>query len=455
MTINDNLISKPRGGTYLVPFLLVTSLFFLWGFAHSLLDVLNKHFQEILGVSKAQSGLIQAAVYGGYFFMAIPAGLFMKRFGYKKGILLGLLLYAGGAFLFYPAIHIQAFWAFLVALFIIALGLTCLETAANPYSTVLGPPERSAQRLNLSQSFNGLGWVIGPVVGSMVLFATTSGDNKFATLAIPYIGIGVIVLLVAFLFFITKLPDIDEAALQHADADQQDNRANEKPLFRHPHFIFAVIAQFFYVAAQTGINSFFINYVTEVFHQSSADHFAGAHLLHRLTDLVGRFNPGITEYESLLNTTAGLMLSFSFGLFMIGRFLGSLVLTWIKPAKLLLVYALLCMILTGLVISGAGMIGIVSLSLIYLFMSVMFPTIFALGLKNLGNHTRRASSFIVMAIVGGAVFTPLMGLIADHSSMQAGFIVPLVCFTVVLAFAWKMIVTLSSHDNKKYNYEAR
>ncbi len=455
MTINDNLISKPRGGTYLVPFLLVTSLFFLWGFAHSLLDVLNKHFQEILGVSKAQSGLIQAAVYGGYFIMAIPAGLFMKRYGYKKGILLGLLLYAGGAFLFYPAIHIQTFWAFLVALFIIALGLTCLETAANPYSTVLGPPGRSAQRLNLSQSFNGLGWVIGPIVGSLILFATTSGDNKFATLAIPYVGIGIIVLLVAFLFFITKLPDIDEAALQLTDGDQQDSQTIEKPLFRHPHFIFAVIAQFFYVAAQTGINSFFINYVTEVFHKPSSDHFAGAHLLHRLTDMAGRMNPGITEYENLLNTTAGLMLSFSFGLFMIGRFLGSLVLTWIKPAKLLLIYALFCMILTGLVISGAGMIGIVSLSLIYLFMSVMFPTIFALGLRNLGSHTRRASSFIVMAIVGGAVFTPLMGLIADHNSMQAGFIVPLVCFSVVLAFAWKMIVTLSSRDNKKYNYEAR
>ncbi len=455
MTKNNNLLSNPRGGTYLVPFLLVTSLFFLWGFAHSLLDVLNKHFQEILGVSKAQSGLIQAAVYGGYFFMAIPAGLFMKRYGYKKGILLGLLLYAGGAFLFYPAIHIQAFWAFLVALFIIALGLTCLETAANPYSAVLGPPGRSAQRLNLSQSFNGLGWVIGPVVGSIVLFATTSGDNKFATLAIPYIGIGIIVLLVAFLFFITRLPDIDEAALQHAGKDQQDSQACEKPLFRHPHFIFAVIAQFFYVAAQTGINSFFINYVTEVFHKSSPDHFAGAHLLHRLTDLVGRMNPGITEYESLLNTTAGLMLSFSFGLFMAGRFLGSLFLTWIKPAKLLFVYALLCMILTGLVISGAGMIGIVSLSLVYLFMSVMFPTIFALGLRNLGSHTRRASSFIVMAIVGGAVFTPIMGLIADHSSMQTGFVVPLVCFSVVMAFAWKMIVTLSSPDNKKRIYEAR
>jgi FHS family L-fucose permease-like MFS transporter len=443
MTKRNSLISNPHGGSYLLPFILVTSLFFLWGFAHSLLDVLNKHFQEILGVSKAQSGLVQAAAYGGYFLMALPAGMFMKRFGYKKGILLGLLLYATGAFLFYPAVHIQTFWAFLAALFVIALGLTCLETAANPYTTVLGPTERSAQRINLAQSFNGLGWVIGPIAGSLVLFATTSGDNKFASLAIPYVGIGVVVLLVAFLFFVTRLPEIDEAALKYNDLSPDYAEKDLKPLFRHPHFVFAVIAQFFYVAAQTGINSFFINYVTDIFHQSATANFTGAHMLHSLTDLVGRMNPGITEHESLLNTTAGLMLSFSFGLFMAGRFLGSLFLTWIRPERLLLIYAVCCMILTALVMSGAGMIGIVSLSLIYLFMSVMFPTIFALGLRGLGLHTRRASSFIVMAIVGGAVFTPLMGLIADHSSMKTGFVIPLVCFSVVLAYAWSCRVSIT------------
>ncbi len=438
MPNKPSLIANPRGGSYLAPFLLVTSLFFLWGFAHSLLDVLNKHFQEILGVSKAQSGLVQAAVYGGYFIMAVPAGIFMKQFGYKKGILLGLFLYAGGAFLFYPAIHIQTFWAFLIALFIIALGLTCLETAANPYSTVLGPPERAAQRLNLSQSFNGLGWVIGPIAGSLILFSTASGDNKFATLAIPYVVIGVVVLLVAVLFIITRLPNVDEAALQHAGqtADAEENaQKSYQSLLHYPHFVFAVVAQFFYVAAQTGINSFFINYVTEVFQQIPDRPVPGAGILISLTELVGRINPGITEHQNLLNTTAGLMLSFSFGLFMLGRFLGSLFLTWIRPGRLLAVYALVNVLLTALVITGAGIYGILSLSLIYLFMSVMFPTIFALGLSGLGSHTKRASSFIVMAIVGGAVFTPVMGWIADHSSMKIGFLVPLVCFAVVLAYA--------------------
>jgi MFS transporter, FHS family, L-fucose permease len=438
MSTKPSLISNPRGRSFLLPFVLVTSLFFLWGLAHSLLDVLNKHFQEILGVSKAQSGLVQAAVYGGYFLMAVPAGIFMKRFGYKKGILLGLLLYAFGAFLFYPAIHIQQFWAFLTALFIIALGLTCLETAANPYSTVLGPPERAAQRLNLSQSFNGLGWVVGPIFGSLIILATTSGENKFASLAIPYIGIGIVVLLVAFLFFITKLPDIDEAAMQHADKtveEEENARTAYKSLFHYPHFVFAVIAQFFYVAAQTGINSFFINYVTDVFHQIGSGQVHGTHFMEKVTGLVAGFNPGITDPEKLLNTTAGLMLSFSFGLFMLGRFLGSLLLTWFRPNRLLAVYALICALLTAGVMTGAGVFGIICLSLIYLFMSIMFPTIFALGLHNLGSHTRRASSFIVMAIVGGAVFTPIMGLIADHSSMSIGFAVPLVCFVVVQAFA--------------------
>lgn len=435
-----SLIKAADGSSYLVPFILVTSLFFLWGFAHSLLDVLNKHFQTILGVSKAQSGLVQAAVYGGYFIMAIPAGIFMKRFGYKKGILLGLFLYAAGALLFYPATQIREFWAFLAALFIIALGLTCLETAANPYTTVLGHPQRAAQRINLAQSFNGLGWVIGPIAGSLILFATSSGENVFATLAIPYLGIGIIVLLVALLFYLTKLPDIDEAVLQHTEntvREESNSGLAYRSLLHYPYFIFAVIAQFFYVAAQTGINSFFINYATEVFHGIDNRMVTGERFLTDIIQWVNRIKPGIPDTESLYNTTAGLLLSFSFGLFMAGRFLGSLLLTWFRPNRLLVVYSLSCLVLTMIVINGTGLIGIISLSLIYFFMSIMFPTIFALGLKGLGSHTRRASSFIVMAIVGGAVFTPIMGYIADLYSMRVGFIVPFVCFLAVLLFALK------------------
>lgn len=430
MAKKQSLLHCSDGTSYLFPFILVTSLFFLWGFAHSILDVLNKHFQDILHVSKAQSGLVQAAVYGGYFLAAIPAGLFIKRFGYKNGIILGLLLYATGAFLFLPAIQIEQFWAFLAALFIIAIGLTALETAANPFATVMGPHDRSAQRLNLAQSFNGLGWIVGPLTGSIILFAGAGAENKFASMAIPYTGIGIIVLLVAILFFRTKLPEIDTSQ----DIDLK--ATNSKPLWQHRHFILAVVAQFFYVAAQTGINSFFINYVVDIFHQSDAGQIAGDGIIQSYISTISAGNPGITGRESLLNTAAGFILSFGgMMLFMTGRFMGSLFMTWYKPRNLLRTYSLIAICLILIVITGAGVYGIIALCLTYFFMSIMFPTIFALGLTGLGIHTKRASSFIIMAIVGGAVCPPLMGFIADQSTMQRGFLVPLICFLFVFYFA--------------------
>jgi FHS family L-fucose permease-like MFS transporter len=439
MSKKVSIFQSEEGKSYLIPFILVTSLFFLWGFAHSLLDVLNKHFQDILHVSKAQSGLVQAAVYGGYFLMAIPAGMFMKRFGYKKGIILGLLLYAFGAFLFVPAVHIQQFWAFLTALFIIALGLTCLETAANPYSTVLGPKESSAQRLTLSQSFNGVGWIMGPLVGSLVLFgATDPNADPFASLAIPYVGIGVVVLLLAIFFTQVKLPEINEAVAEHVEfteSEELDATVAYKSIFQYKHFVFAVFAQFFYVAAQTGINSFFINYVFDLFKSMETKTVIGNDFLISVLHLIGNSSP---LNDNLYKTAAGLILAFcGMGLFTIGRFAGSAMLVWFKPNKLLTTFALLCMILTGFVIAGLGAISIIALCLIYFFMSIMFPVIFALGLRNLGSHTKRASSFLVMAIVGGAIFPALMGYIADISSMQIGFFVPLCCFFVVFLFGYK------------------
>jgi len=245
---------------FIIPFILVTSLFFLWGVAHSLLDVLNKHFQDILGITRARSGLVQAALYGGYFVMAIPAGLFMNRRGYRKGIITGLLLYAAGAFLFLPATFIQTFEFTLFCLFVIACGLTFLETAANPYSSVLGPKETSEQRLTLSQSFNGLGWIIGPALGGvLILGAGGEGDaNKFSSMALPYMLIGGVVLAVAFMFVFSRMPDIHEG-----EHDDHGDRGTYRGLLKVRHFRYAVVAQFLYVAAQTGINSFFINYVVE------------------------------------------------------------------------------------------------------------------------------------------------------------------------------------------------
>ncbi len=386
---------------FLVPFILVTSLFFLWGFAHGCIDVLNKHFQELLSMSKAKSAFIQFVFYGAYFLMAVPAGMLMQKVGYKRGIIIGLLLFAGGAFLMFPATFIQTFGSFLICLFIIACGLTCLETAANPYTTVLGPPEYAERRINFSQSFNGLGWIAGPLVGGMLIFSGSGGGNKFSTIALPYMLIGTLVLIVAIFFWRIKFPPVRE----EIEASATDNSGSIRDLLKYPHFILAVVAQFLYVAAQTGVNSFFINYVTE-------------------------------ELPALTNRQASLILAFGgMGLFWLGRFTGSTIfMRIIKPNRLLAFYAMANVIMMALVVAGLGWTSVIALFSTYFFMSVMFPTIFALGIKDLGPLTKRASSFLVMAIVGGALIPLLMGYIADISSMAMGFIVPLVCFAFVFYY---------------------
>jgi FHS family L-fucose permease-like MFS transporter len=395
----DNKRQKLVTYGFLVPFILVTSLFFLWGFAHSLLDVLNKHFQDILGITKAKSGWVQASLYGGYAVMAIPAGLIMNRFGYKRGIIFGLVTYAAGAFLFMPAAHIQTFEFTLFCLFVIACGLTCLETAANPFSTVLGPKETSEQRLNLSQSFNGLGWIMGPAIGGLLILGGDGKDtNKFASMTLPYMIIGTIVLLVAILFMITKLPEIHEG-----EFDEHGDKGKFSDLLRFPHFKYAVVSQFLYVAAQTGINSFFINYVTETMPQFS-------------------------------NEKAAYLLSLGFVFFMLGRFSGSIMMTWFKPNQMLALYACINVLAMVFVILGLGWLSIIAIYCTYFCMSIMFPTIFALGIKDLGGLTKKGSSFLVMMVAGGAVCPMLMGWIADNTNMATGFIIPLLCFAFIIFF---------------------
>ena len=389
---------------FLIPFIRDTSLFFLWGFAHSLLDVLNKHFQDILGITKARSGWVQAALYGGYAVMGIPAGLIMSHIGYKKGIIFGLLLYAFGAFLFYPAAEIQTFEFTLFCLFVIACGLTCLETAANPYSTVLGPKDTSEQRLNFSQSFNGLGWIIGPTVGGWFIFRggeAVAETNKFASMIMPYMIIGILVTLVAVLFIFTKMPEIHEG-----EHDSHGDKGKYSHLLKYSHFKFAVVAQFLYVAAQTGINSFFINYVTETMPQFS-------------------------------NEKAAYLLSLGFVFFMIGRFSGSVMMTWFKPNQMLALYAAVNILTMVFVILGLGWLSLISIYITYFCMSIMFPTIFALGIKDLGGLTKKGSSILVMMVAGGAVCPMLMGWIADVSNMATGFIIPMLCFAVILVFGLK------------------
>jgi MFS transporter, FHS family, L-fucose permease len=418
-----SLIKSLDGTSYLIPFILVTSLFLLWGFAHGLLDVLNKHFQNVLHVSKAESGFVQFSLYIGYLIMAIPAGLIMKRFGYKIGIILGLGLFASGAFLFYPAAKFGTFIPFLIALFVIACGLACLETAANPYSTVLGPKESAPQRINFSQSFNGLGWILGPLIGGLLIFGAekTEEADKFNSLLTPYMLIGSVVLVVAVAFIFTSLPDIKEQ-----DTEGDGENPPMKLLLKHPFFILAVLAQFLYVAAQTGINSFFINYVTEELPSILAP-------VQHIMENFGRFGEMFMPKNS--EQAASLILAFGgMGLFWIGRISGSYFLKFMNPNKMLIVYGLICTILMILVVSGLGIISVVALFSTYFFMSIMFPTIFALGIRDLGALTKKGSSFLVMAVAGGAFCPPIMGAIADHLKMAIGFLIPMACFAFIFYF---------------------
>lgn len=379
------------------PFVLVTSLFFLWGLAHSILDVLNKHFQETMeGVGKTESALVQAVMYGGYFVMALPAGQIIKRFGYRAGVITGLLLYGIGALLFIPGGQLLSFPFFLFSLFVIGCGLTCLETSANPYVTVLGNAEGAARRINLSQSFNGLGWIVGPLIGGHFAFAV--GADK-GSIAIPYAIIGVVVLCVALVFAQVKLPEVQaDGVAQTESAHATDS------LWQHRNFVYGLIALFLYVAAQTGINSFFINYVT--------------------------------EHASVSNVNASLLLGFGgMGLFMVGRMGGSWLMLRVRAERVLLYCAVGATLAMAVLLSGAGVAGVAAFMLCYLCESIMFPTIFALALKGVGQHTKRASSFLIMSIVGGAIAPVLMGLIADHASMAMAFIVPLCCFVVIAAYA--------------------
>lgn len=396
------LVAAPGGKSYLVPFILITSLFLLWGFAHGLLDVLNKYFQGVFTMTKAESGLVQFSTYIAYFLMALPAGAFMKRYGYRKGIIMGLLLFAIGAFGFIPAAFLHSATPFLIALFVIACGLCILETAANPYSTILGPSASAAQRLNLSQSFNGLGWILGPLVGGLLIFGASEGDSMALTK--PYILVGGIVLFVALLFFFTKLPEIKPEEEEEVTAIVEEKPAAS--LWKRRQFVRSVVAQFCYCAAQTGIFGFFINYVTEM-------------------------DPGIS------NLRASRILAFGgMALFMIGRLSGSFTMKWLAPGRLLTWYSLLSAVCMALVVASVGTLSLYALYLSFFFMSIMFPTIFALGLEGMGVYTKKASSYIVMGVAGGAFSPMLMGYIGEEN-MALGFIVPLIAFLYILYFAIK------------------
>jgi len=460
-----SLFKTADGKNHFVTFALVTSLFLLWGFCNGMIDILNKHFQDSLHINKEQSGLVQSANYLAYFLMAIPAGLMARKLGYKGGILVGLTLIAAGAFWFIPAVNIGAYWAFLLGLFVIAAGMTCLETIANPYTTVLGATESGATRINIAQTINGCGWILGPFIGRQFVFGSAEGANANAGLATPYLGIGIFVAVLLVIFAVSKVPDVHAEDDSHKSDEQKTSLKptgsqlassavalafvcgllyffiapilgliwallNLPPalfqpvkygllvaayiagfllvsknwdLFRRKHFTLGIGTQFLYVAAQTGIFSFCVNYVIEN-------------------------DPGVTPIQA-----SGWLGAVGFTLFMLGRLFGSAVISQFQPNRVLAAYAAINVALTA-VCMGGGKLGMYAMFGTFFFMSVMFPTIFALGIRGLGDYTKLGSSLIVMSIVGGAIAAPFMGHIADTHSMRTGFAVPLVCFVLIALY---------------------
>ncbi|SHG57047.1 L-fucose:H+ symporter permease [Flavobacterium aquidurense] len=415
MDVQKN-VSSTENKKWLFPFILVTSLFFFWGFVHNLDPILIPHLRKAFNLTDLESSLIDSSVFIAYFVMALPAGYIMRKYGYKSGIMIGLVLFGIGSILFVPAANELKYIYFLGALFVIACGLTFLETAANPYVTILGPSETATKRLNFSQSFNGLAAFIAPAyVGPMIL----SGKNltkaqmdamapaelhayvleEAASVKMPYLILGLIILAVAVLFYFTNMPDVKDENKEGVEG------ASFAGALKSMRLRWGILAQFFYVGAQVCVGSFFIKMATT--------------------------SAGLEE------GVAAKYLGF-FGLaFMLGRFAGTFFMQYIQPRKLLIIYTIINILLSILAIFGSGMIVVYTLITIAFFMSIMFPTIFSMGIDGLGHNTKIGSSLIVMSIVGGALLPPVLGLISDSTgSIQYGYVVPLTCFSVILLFAF-------------------
>ncbi|WP_226163125.1 MFS transporter [Hymenobacter terricola] len=392
---------------YLLTLVFVVSLFMLWGVGVTMGDILNKHFQEVLHVSKADSALVQLSIFGAYFVMGLPAGWFMKRFGYQKGVLLGLGLYALGAFLMVPAATALSFGYLRLALFVLACGLATLEAVAHPFLDGLGDPRTSDRRINFAHAINGIGAVSGPLIGGYFVLRGTHAAGDLASVKILYAIIGAVVGSIGLAFFFVTVPALnaEHTPVALAPAEAPTDLVADKQLFQHRHFVWACVAQFFNTAAQGGTWAFFINY-------------------------------GV-EYTGLTNDKAAYFFSLSLVGMMLGRFLGTYLMQFIAPNRLLAAVAVANIGMCLVVAQHWGLVSFVALILLNFFFSIMFPTIYSLGLKDLGRHKQLASSFIVMGVVGAALFPRLMGLVANTSVAHAYYL-PIVCYVVVFLFGARL-----------------
>jgi FHS family L-fucose permease-like MFS transporter len=400
-----------------LPFVLVTALFFLWGVPNNLNDILIRQFMKSFEISRLQAGLVQSAFYMGYFLLAIPAGQLMRRAGYKAGILTGLCLYGCGCFLFWPAAIVAQYWFFLMALFVIASGLAFLETAASPFIAQLGPAENSEQRLNLAQAFNPLGSISAVLIGSRFIFsgielkpaeiAAMQAQHRYQDylrsetlrVIVPYLVLGAVVLIWAVLIARTPFP---HTGLDYSQATIA--RDHSRPVWMRRHFVCSVLAQFLYVGAQVGIWSYLITYAQ--------------------------------TYTGLAERSAGLWLTGALGALTLGRFISAALLRYVSASVLLGIFAAINAVIVTFTALHPGWLGLGCLVVVSFFMSMMFPTIFALGIKGLGTRTKTGGSLLVMSIIGGAALTPVMGKIADLFSVATAYLVPASCFVCIALYAW-------------------
>lgn len=417
--LKSNLIAPENR----ISFILVTALFLFWGIPNNLNDILIKQFMKSFELNRLEAGLIQSAFYLGYFVLAVPAAMIMRKYSYKVGLIIGMFLYSTGTFLFWPAAHSGEYLFFLAALFVIASGLSFLETGANPFIAGLGSPESSERRLNFSQAFNPFGAILGVLIGTIFIFSGVEHDQskielmkqtgeyskylESETMRVvrPYMVLGVVILLWAILIVRNKFPKIT------SEESIIESKGNPLELLKHRHFLTGVLAQFCYVGAQVGTWSYFIQYSQ--------------------------------DYTGIAEKTAGYFLTGTLVAFLIGRFSATVIMKYIKPGRLMGIYAIMNVLLVSIAVTYPGWVGVWAIFLSSFFMSLMFPTIFALGIKGLGENTKIAGSVIVMAIIGGGVFTPLMGLIAVKS-MALAMLVPLGCYCLITlyAFWWSVPVPL-------------
>lgn len=435
--VTSPTIKSGTAGNYGLAFALVTSLFFLWGLANSLNGSLIKQFQIALDLNRFQAGIVDFAFYLGYFFMALPAGYVMQKFGYKRGILLGLLLYGGGAFLFYPAAGARVYSFFLLALFTMACGIAFLETAANLYVTVLGDPKKAEWRLNFSQSFNGMSTILGPIIGAVFIFSKTEYTpdmlramapaeadairvQEALSVQGPYLVIGSIIAVMIVLFAITKMPEVGE------EAEQGTGKISVFSLFRHRNLTLGIIAQFLNVGAQATLWGYFVDLKLDL---SRDGHWA---LAEGYMNIINSVTGSPTDLSP--TQIAGFHASFALVLFMLGRFVGTTLMTRIRPNTVLTIYAVGALAMVLLAMATGGLTAIIALSFTYFFQSIQFPTIFALATKGLGAESKIASSLVIMSIVGGALLPLVAGALFAKGAVYA-LLVPLVCFAFIVYYA--------------------